>query len=188
MNLFSDFFKIAEAASFLDKGEALVIKQINFLGDYFPLIKIAAAIFSSVCFLMIVYIIVKLNLFRKVADSLKEKYVFSDVSEKRMIKAWAEVKKRIATGREAEMKLAIIECDRMLDEVLKAGGYKGETMAERLEKVTGAQLANIEKIWRAHKIRNRIVHEEGFSLKAEEVEEMINEYRKAFQEFGLLRD
>jgi predicted CopG family antitoxin len=174
--------------SFLFKGEALVKSQIFFLEKYFPLIKIAAGVFSFFCFSIIIYIVIKLNLFRKVAEDLKETYSFSDVSEKRVLKAWAQIEKRIKIKGEAEAKLAIIECDRILDEVLKAAGYKGETMAERLEQVTSAQLANIEKIWKAHKIRNRIVHEEGFSMSLEEVEGIVREYKKAFQEFGLLRE
>ncbi|MDD4761533.1 MAG: hypothetical protein PHZ25_00705 [Candidatus Pacebacteria bacterium] len=182
--LFKDGF---ETPNFLEKGEALVKNQIFFLEEYFSLIKIVSAVFSLFCFSVIVYIIIKLNLFRKVAENLKETYSFSDVSEKRVLKAWMQIERRIKTQKEAELKMAIIECDRILDEVLKAAGYKGETMANRLEQISSAQLANIEKIWKAHKIRNRIVHEENFSLSLEDVEGIVREYKKAFQEFGLLR-
>ncbi|MFA5173470.1 MAG: hypothetical protein WC435_03690 [Candidatus Paceibacterota bacterium] len=189
MSFFPFLFKNGvEASTFLERGEALVKNQIFLLERYFPLIKTVAAIFSLFCLLIIIYIIVKLNLFRKVAKDLKETYSFSDVSEKRVLKAWAQIEKRIKMKGEAEVKMAVIECDRILDEVLKAAGYKGETMAERLEQVTSAQLANVEKIWKAHKIRNRIVHEESFSLSLEEVEGIVREYKKAFQEFGLLRE
>jgi hypothetical protein len=94
--------------------------------------------------------------------------------------------RRIQTGDEANLKLALIEADKILDEILKIAGFRGSTMAERLQNLTPAQIPNINKLWLAHKVRNRIVHEPDFALPREEVFEHIDEYYKAFKGFGLL--
>jgi len=171
-------------AKTLEMGE----KNFQMFLDYLPIIKVVAGIFSVICLIAIIYLISKINLFWETVGRIKENYSFSDLSEKRVLKAWKEIEEKMKGGRKTEMKLAIIEADRVLDEVLKVAGYKGETIAERMEKVTPAQLTNIDKVWRAHKIRNRIVHESEFNISEQEVEEVIKTYKKAFQEFGLIRE
>ena len=180
--------KAGAANGITDKATAFIGDQFIFWEKYFPLVKTVSAIFSLIFLAIIIYIVLRLNLFRKTAIRLIEKYTLNDVSERRVIKAWKQIEKRMMSKKEAEIKLAIIECDRVMDEILKVAGYRGETMAERLKKVNSAQLANIEEIWRAHKVRNRIVHEESFNLSQQTAENLVNEYKKAFQEFGLLRE
>ena len=174
--------------NFLAQALQLGNEGYSFWTEYLPMIKIFSAIFSLVCLGAIIYLVLRMNLLRDIKKKVVETYSWSDVSEQRVIKAWKEIEERIKTGKEAELKLAIIEADRVLDEVLKVAGYKGETMAERMEQVTPAQLANIEKVWRAHKIRNRIVHESDYKISQQEVLEVLDAYKKAFQEFGLIRE
>ncbi|OGM91421.1 hypothetical protein A2999_02995 [Candidatus Wolfebacteria bacterium RIFCSPLOWO2_01_FULL_38_11] len=59
-------------------------------------------------------------------------------------------------------------------------------MAERLKKINFKQLSNIEEIWQAHKIRNRIVHEPDFHIARGEAWMIIEMYKKAFKELGLI--
>lgn len=109
-----------------------------------------------------------------------------NLSRHRSVKAWNQVQKRLQMGGEANFKLALIEADKILDEILKISGFRGNTMAERLEKLTPAQIPNLNKLWYAHKVRNRIVHEPDFTVSREEVLAHIDEYYKAFKGFGLL--
>lgn len=110
----------------------------------------------------------------------------ADISRRRSVKAWQQIQKRLKIGGEANLKLAVIEADKILDELLKMSGYRGETMADRLKQVLPTQLSNIEDLWNCHKIRNRIVHEPDYRINQSETEIAVGFYKKAFQEFGLI--
>jgi len=59
-----------------------------------------------------------------------------------------------------EAPLSIIEADKLVDNVLKKSGMRGESMGERLrasEKLVPHHVYN--DMWEAHKVRNRLVHE-----------------------------
>lgn len=59
-----------------------------------------------------------------------------------------------------EAPLSIIEADKLVDNVLKKAGMRGESMGERLrasEKLVPHNAYN--DMWEAHKVRNRLVHE-----------------------------
>lgn len=109
-----------------------------------------------------------------------------NLPRRRAVRAWLQIKKRLKIGDEANLKSAIIEADKILDELLKISGYQGKNMDERLEQVGPAQLSNINDVWSAHKIRNRITQEPDFHITKQETELIINIYKKSFQEFGLI--
>ena len=84
-----------------------------------------------------------------------------------------------------DWKLAIIEADIILDDVLKRRGYAGTSLGERLKSISPQHLATIDDAWEAHKVRNRIAHEGAdFVLTKRLVDETIARYRRVFDEFG----
>ena len=85
-----------------------------------------------------------------------------------------------------DWKLAIIEADIILDEVLKQRGYIGNSLGERLKSISPQQLNSLNDAWEAHKVRNRIAHEGAdFVLTKRVADETINRYRRVFSEFGV---
>lgn len=94
-------------------------------------------------------------------------------------KAWKKVKARLDLGQESEYKLALIEADAMVDDILRRMDYKGETLKERLAKITSATIPNIDKLAEAHKVRNSIVHDPDYHLTLEETKSVIEVYEKA---------
>ena len=85
-----------------------------------------------------------------------------------------------------DWKLAIIEADIILDEILKERGYAGTSLGERLRSITPAQLSSIDDAWTAHKVRNQIAHGGAdFVLTKRLAEETISRYRRVFIEFGI---
>jgi hypothetical protein len=62
--------------------------------------------------------------------------------------------------------LAIIDADKLVDNVLKKANVRGESMGERLRAVEKLVPRNVyNDMWEAHKIRNRLVHEIDSSFK-----------------------
>ena len=100
---------------------------------------------------------------------------------KRLDKIWAKIGKRLETGSEAEYKLAIIEADALLNEVLERTGLKGETLGERLKQLTVKSLPNIENAWEAHKTRNNIVHDPDYRFNLDQARKTLAIYEKSLQ-------
>ncbi|MEY2665686.1 MAG: hypothetical protein RLZZ480_791 [Candidatus Parcubacteria bacterium] len=97
-----------------------------------------------------------------------------------------DVLKHIDSDNPNDWKLAIIEADIILDDLLKQRGYAGSSLGERLKSISPTSLASLSDAWEAHKVRNRIAHEGAdFVLTKRIAEETISRYRKVFNEFGV---
>lgn len=109
-----------------------------------------------------------------------------DIGKRRSLKAWKQIQKRLKTKEPDQLKLAVFEADRILNEILKMSGYPGKNLDERLEIITFAQISNIEEIRQAHKLRDRIVSEPAFNITPNETAIIIEIYKKVFQELNLI--
>ena len=101
-------------------------------------------------------------------------------------KKWQEISSRIKTAEEANCKLGVIEADVLLDDVLKKMGYSGETMSERIERITQVQLKTISEHREAHSVRNNILHNPNFKLTSKRAEEVIELYEKVLKEIDIM--
>jgi hypothetical protein len=82
--------------------------------------------------------------------------------------------------------LAIIDADKLLDDALKQSHAKGKTMGERLVTVQRT-LTNNDSVWYAHKLRNKLVHEQYDNLKERDVKEALIGFRQALKDLGALK-
>ncbi|MEK7146777.1 MAG: hypothetical protein AAB772_00810 [Patescibacteria group bacterium] len=158
----------------------------SFWESYGIVIQAFSVLLSGALIFGIIFFIARLKIFNYHVERFIDVSGFGDLSRRRSIKAWQQIKKRMRFGGEANMKLALIEADKIFDEMIKLSGYKGETMADRLKQITSAQLSNIEQLWQAHKIRNRLVHEPDYHLTEEQAEAALGIYQQTFQEIGLI--
>jgi len=104
----------------------------------------------------------------------------------KLINRWKKIKQRIERGGEPEYKLAIIEADDFLNEVLETKGYKGKNFEERIEKVEESDLPSKEDIVKAHEVRNSVVYDPDFKLDLEQAREVISKYENAIRSLGML--
>jgi hypothetical protein len=68
----------------------------------------------------------------------------------------------------------IVELDKVLDECLKERGYAIGTLGERMKIYKG--FTNDDAIWNAHKLRNALVHEMGFTPTNQQANEAVYAY------------
>jgi len=85
----------------------------------------------------------------------------------------------------AEWKIAIIEADNLLDEVLQNAGYEGGTLGERLTAGTDRNRELFSPVWEVHKLRNTIAHEQGVEISQREVQQALTVYETFFRSFGV---
>lgn len=77
--------------------------------------------------------------------------------------------------------ISIIEADKLLDYALKESGYRGQTMSERMKNANSI-FSDRNAVWRAHKLRNQIVHEPDIKATFEETRNAINGFKKALKD------
>jgi len=100
---------------------------------------------------------------------------------------WDSVMKRVATGSTDAMKLAIIEADKLADDALRQLGLKGEHMAARLSAIKQGDLKSIDKLWRAHRLRNDLVHTPGFTISSEKTYQALDDFQAFLKEVNVLQ-
>jgi len=105
-----------------------------------------------------------------------------DVSRTQM--RWNRIMEQIHSGNEQNWRLAILEADIMLNELLDVLGYRGETMGEKMKAVERADFNTIDLAWEAHRARNRIAHEgTNLLLNEREARRLVGLYDHVFREF-----
>lgn len=116
----------------------------------------------------------------KTEEDLAPEGVPVDVVKQR----WQQVLLHADSENPNDWRLAIIEADIMLDDMVKLFGYRGETLGDRLKSIEKSDFTTIDDAWEAHKVRNAIAHQgSDFLLTKRETKRVIDLYRKVFQEF-----
>lgn len=98
-------------------------------------------------------------------------------------KKWLEILVRVKTY--DGMILAVIDADKLLDEVLRKLSFRGKTMGERLVSAQH-QLSDNDAVWHAHKLRNRLVHEPTVRLRKTEAKDALAGFRQGLKDLGAL--
>jgi hypothetical protein len=113
------------------------------------------------------------------ADVLPERNPMTD--------KWQKIIKLSESQNQSDWRLAIIEADIILDELLEKLQLPGETMGEKLKAVEKSDFTTIESAWEAHKARNMIAHEgSDFLINQREIRHIISLYEAVFKEFYLI--
>lgn len=172
--------------SALPEGKFLALAAAGLFTKYLTDFKFLSIAITTIFIIGAIYFIVASNWLgsniERIGGALKK----SDKNKKRVSRAWLKTKKLLSYGDEGRSKLAIIEADNILDDILKSADIKGETLGERLKNLNAAQFPNLNEIWEAHKIRNRLVHEPDYSLDSQTVLKIIGFYEKAFKSLELI--
>ena len=134
---------------------------------------------------LIIYLIRRLNALSKAeADKFGSVGPLSGGDKVIENKRWEEVFSRLNSTSESDWKLAIIEADVMLDQLIAdVYPHRGDTLGERLKNVEPSDFTTLQNAWEAHKIRNQIAHDHSYVLTAREARTALEHYKKVFEEF-----
>ncbi len=100
---------------------------------------------------------------------------------------WEKIERHLDSGRESDWRLAIIEADVLLDEMMTTMGYRADSLGEKLKGVEKSDFTTIAQAWEAHTVRNKIAHEgAAFALSEREARRVIALYEEVFREFRFL--
>ena len=99
---------------------------------------------------------------------------------------WAVIRNKFAEGTLDSRKVAIINADTFVDSLLKEAGMGGDHMADRLEQLAGDDLRTLDRLWRAHRLRNDLVHTPEFAVSESVAEKTMTDYEAFLREIKLL--
>lgn len=85
----------------------------------------------------------------------------------------------------ASYSLTVISADKLLDKALMEFGFPGKTMGDRL-KHAGSKFTKPNSVWHAHKMRNAIAHEHGFSVSYAEAQHALAAFKQALKDLGAI--
>ncbi|MDQ5912096.1 MAG: hypothetical protein QG568_309 [Patescibacteria group bacterium] len=97
---------------------------------------------------------------------------------------WIQIEKNMQSHNMSEWRVAILEADILLYEMLSQMGYDGNSIGEILKQVDKSNFITLDDAWKAHRIRNIIAHEgANYELSRDEAERTIRLYKRVFDEF-----
>lgn len=100
---------------------------------------------------------------------------------------WTRVESYMTSLNSSDWKIAILEADNILDQIVERMGYVGTTLGERMKNIEASDFPYLEDAWEAHKMRNSIAHKgTDYELVRSEAERIINMYHRIFKELGYL--
>jgi hypothetical protein len=155
---------------------------------FFLLFKIVMGVYVVVVLADIIMLIMQRNVYANIRQMRFGMNIPSEfvTGKDKMKERWTGIRKRLESDNESEYKVAIIEADALIDDLLQRMGYKGGNMGERIENIPEGQLAELGEMKAAHEIRNRIIHEEDFKVDKEIAHDVLNKYAHLLHHFEVL--
>jgi hypothetical protein len=193
--IFASVFLKAHNVSSTTEGLEVTLKNFwLLLPDYTVNVMLKLFSFSFILSLILIFIVVwsSINLMKTRQDMHDQLDNDNDSSEESnfnesiVIKndKWQKVVKNMNSISPNDWKLAILECDIILSEILEKMGYLQESISEKLKAIEPSDFTNIESAWEAHKIRNMIAHEgSDFMINEREAKRVVGLYEAVFREF-----
>jgi hypothetical protein len=140
--------------------------------------------------LIIIYINRENNIRKKIFDKVRVEVEDKTEEDQNILlenSKWKLVEEHINSDDQNKWKLAILESDIILAEMLDKLSLPGESIGEKLKAVEASDFDTIEQAWEAHKIRNAIAHQGSeFLLNQREAKRVIGLYASVFKEFEII--
>lgn len=137
---------------------------------------------ASVFFLLIAIAIVGIMVFVAVSITSKKRYSF-DKEEYQT--AWLKIENTLTRDNKQSYNTVVIDADKLLDKALNEMSLPGKTMGERMKRA-GGYFSSVNSVWYAHKIRNQIAHEHGFSVDYNQAKHALASFKQALKDLGAI--
>ena len=164
-----------------------IIAILNWILSVISYLRPIALILTLFLIYVIVYSKIKIKEVEKLEQSkFNPTYSHTETSgqDSSLVSQWQEVQRHINSNNPSDWRLAILEADIMLDEILEKQGYQGDSIGDKLKSVNKSDMTSLDAAWEAHKIRNQIAHEGiGFQINEREAKRVIGLFQKVFEEF-----
>lgn len=153
------------------------------------LIKILALIVSIISIGISIWYALEINSLHD-QDDQKRREHFSIHADKKLSPnriRWEGIAAQFKTNDPNLWRIAIIDADAMLDEMVSAMGYEGKSFGERLKHMQREGIAWTDAAWDVHLLRNKLAHEgSAYPLNDREAYRAYRIYENLFESNGYL--
>ncbi len=163
---------------------AFLIKMLwnSFL---FTFIKFLLALYT----LVLLADLIMLLILRSLGQDIRKDMYGADmpVAYKKITKKqWLSVEGHLSGHSSRDWKIAVLEADRIVEDILSKVGFAGENFRERIENVHPDSLEKREELLRAHSVRNAIIRDPDYVLGKEDAREMVQIYEEFLKDWDAL--
>ncbi|MFA6536177.1 MAG: hypothetical protein WC250_03960 [Candidatus Paceibacterota bacterium] len=159
---------------------------LDYLSNILAIITPYSIMISVLLLVGIVYCLMRIKQLREAEEEqfAQNKEAAAEAKSEMVNKKWQRVLEHIGSANPGDWRLAIMEADIMLDELLEKLGYQGDGIGEKLKSVEKSDFTSIDQAWEAHKVRNQIAHEGSeFQLSEREAKRVVSLFEAVFKEF-----
>jgi preprotein translocase subunit SecG len=164
---------------------------------FWAFLKILLLIFAFLFLAIIIYCIIRIFEIRA-KEKEYEKHEIEEYAKKQkeasdrmnvvssgVNRKWQSVLDHTFSKSEADWKIAVLEADIMLDELMTQLGFAGENLGEKLKSANQENFRHLTSAWEAHTIRNKIAHEgSNFQINQHEARRVVTMYEQIFRDYG----
>jgi len=151
----------------------------------FP-VKLVFVTFAMFFLVGVVYFMVNSSWLQyKFLEDVTEFFSWQSYGLRQISKRWNTIKRRIDLGSEAELKLALIEADDFLREVLEDAGFEDENFEASVQKAGRLISPILRDVIVAHELRNSIVYNPDYKLNLEHAKKLLKVYESAINTIGV---
>ncbi len=145
-------------------------------------------VIALIFFAGVVYFVIETGWFTYRVNNFRHIVLKSSISRKQAQESWHKIQEYFYRGGESDLKVAILEADKLLNDALRDAGMMGIQLGDRLKKANTGQIPNLNELWQAHKLRNQIAHEPNFKLKRDLAERALGIYETALTNLGIFQN
>lgn len=174
---FYNFFYIKDFIYFISSP------QIQDMLFPVKLVFVSVAAFSLI--FVVYYMLNSSWLQYKFLEDITEFFSWKAYGLREIARRLSNIRKRTESGQETDLKLAIIDSDDFLFQVLDQQGYDGKNFEESIEKASKLMGSIFSDVVKAHEVRNSIVYDPDFKISADEAKKILDMYETAINEIGL---
>ena len=155
-------------------------------------IGIISALLTIICLGIIIFSLVRLveiqiydkeEIDHEIEKALKRKKEM----DRNINPRWHYIQTLIESPNSSDWRVAIIEADSLMEEILKERGIAGNTVSELLEGAKASGYQSIQDAWEAHLVRNQIAHQGSeFILSQIEGRRVIKMFQNFFEELRII--
>lgn len=132
----------------------------------------------SIIFLLIAIAIVGVMVFVAVSITSKRRYSFDKEDYQT---AWLKIENSLVRDNKSSYTTSVIEADKLLDKALLEMAMPGRTMGDRMKRA-GQYFSSVNSVWHAHKLRNQIAHEHGFTIDYNQAKRALASFKQALKD------
>ncbi len=167
------------------KGFIYFISSSQIQDMLFP-IKLIFVFFAFFFLIFVIYFMLNSSWLQyKFLEDVTEFFSWKAYGQRQISRQLGKIRKRTESGTESDYKLAIIDADDFLAQVLDNGGYEGKDFDESARKAEKLLQSSLDDILKAHQTRNSIVFNPDFKLSADQAKKVLDIYESAVKNIGM---